>query len=151
MTDVFFEMFDSKYKRVYHGNYDEWRGVDHIMKSAEICGKDCCFDRLTFEYRLYRYVAGAITGGTIDNHKDTIIVIMAAAFYVLEVKCNDRYIEPVLSVLSNIMDDRYFMYRKRFLKEHVFTAAQIVGPQATAYALAKLDICQKSETEGFEL
>lgn len=151
MTDEFFEMFDSKYKRVYHGNYDEWKAVDMIMTNAVICLPGAHFDSLSFEYRFYRYAASAMRIGTLDNHKDTFIVIMAAAFYVLEVKGNDRYIEPVLTVLNNLRDDTFFTYSKKDFNEYVFIAAQIAGPQATAYALAKLDIVQRSDGKEMEL
>ena len=150
MTDDFFRMLDSKYKRVYRGNYDEWKAVDQIMKHAELVGKDSYFDRLTFKYCLYRSAAAAMRKGTHDQHKDTFIVIMAAAFYVLEVKGTDRYIGPVMTVLCDLRDDIFFIRRKNW-NEYIFTAAQIAGTQATAYALAKLDICQQSETDGFEL
>lgn len=150
MTDTFFRLLDSKYTRVYRGNYDERRGVDQIMKNAEICGEDRYFDRMTFKYSLYRYASAAMRKGTHDNHKDTFIVIMAAAFYVLEVKGTDRYIGPVLTVLSDLRDDVFFM-RKKVWNEFVFTAAQIAGPQATAYALDKLDICQPISSDDMTL
>lgn len=150
MTDNFFRLLDSKYNRVYRGNYDEWKGVDLIMKNAEVCGKDCYFDRMTFKYCLYRCASAAVRKGTYDSRKDTFIIIMAAAFYVLEVKGTDRYIGPVLTVLSDLRDDVFFM-RKKVWNEFVFTAAQIAGPQATAYALDKLDICQPSDSDDMKL
>ena len=152
MTDDFIKLFDSKYDRIYHGNIYEWSGIDQIMKNAVICGNDKYFDQLMFEYRLYRHIAAAMRTGTYDNHKDTFIIFMAAAFYVLEVKGTDRYIEPVLQVLSFIRDDMFFSYRKRDWNEYVFTAAQIVGTQATAYALDKLDIVENHlDIDFFEL
>lgn len=122
-----------------------------IMMNAEILGKDFYFDRLMFEYRLYRHVAMAMRDAIFDNKKDTFVIVMAAAFYVLEVKGIARYIEPVLSVLNNIRVDLYFVYSKRDFNEFVFTAAQIAGPQATAYALDKLDICQRSDSDDMTL
>lgn len=151
MTDDFYKLFDSKYNSVYRGCYDTWQGVDQIMTHATICGPKNYFDRLLFEYRLYRHMAASMRKGTFDMHRDVFIIITAAAFYVLEVKGMDRYIEPVLTVLDNLMDDCFFMYSRREFNDYVFIAAQIAGPQATAYALDKLDICQPISSDDMTL
>lgn len=101
-------------------------------------GYDSDFKFLTFEYNLYRKIAGGMFGGYASSKADKMKIIYAAAFECLERFGTDFYILVVENIRYHMEADDIFSLLYDNYSTLIFEAAQAVGVHATAYALERL-------------